>query len=193
MDVPTEVAPAAVSTIFTTIALGAKIPANITAKVVRAASQVLLDHPSLNGTREGATFAPSPSAQVAVAIQTDGELLSPVVRDPAAKSVDEVANELRDLAARARTHSLSSLDLEGATFSVTNLGGWGVDGFTPSIDPTQVAALGIGAARRVPVVAADGSLAVAVQLTLSLAFDPAFVACGPAASFLQQLASTLSG
>jgi pyruvate dehydrogenase E2 component (dihydrolipoamide acetyltransferase) len=180
-------------TLFTTVELGSSAPANVTAKVVRAAAQVLLDHPSLNGRRRDDVFTPSETAHVAVAIQTDEGLVAPVLRDPAAKSVDEVAEQIRQLAQRARDKTLVSSDYEGGTFTVTNLGGYGVDGFTPIINLPQVAILGVGAIRKIPVVTADGTVAVGAQMTLSLTFDHAFVDGAPAAEFLQQLASNLRG
>lgn len=178
-------------TLFTTVEMGSSAPSNITAKVVRAAAQVLLDHPGLNGRRQGDMFTPATTAHVTVAIQTDAGLVAPVLRDPAAKSVDEVAEEIRELAQRARDKSLVNADYEGGTFTVTNLGGYGVDGFTPIINLPQVAILGVGAIRKVPVVTPDGTVAVGAQMTLSLTFDHAFVDGAPAAEFLQQLASNL--
>ncbi|MGF1664892.1 MAG: dihydrolipoamide acetyltransferase family protein [Acidimicrobiia bacterium] len=178
-------------TLFATVELGSSTPANVTAKVVRAAAQVLLDHPDLNGRRQGDVFTPAATAHVAVAIQTDEGLVAPVLRDPAAKSVDEVAEEIRALAQRARDKALVNADYEGGTFTVTNLGGYGVDGFTPVINLPQVAILGMGAIRKVPVVTPDGTVAVGAQMTLSLTFDHAFVDGAPAAEFLQQLASNL--
>ncbi len=178
-------------TLFTTVELGSGAPSNITAKVVWAAAQVLLDHPDLNGCRQGDVFTPAATAHVAVAIQTDEGLVAPVLRNPAAKSIDEVAEEIRDLARRAREKSLVNADYEGGTFTVTNLGGYGIDGFTPIINLPQVAVLGVGAIRNVPVVTANGTVAGGAQMTLSLTFDHAFIDGAPAAEFLQQLASDL--
>jgi pyruvate/2-oxoglutarate dehydrogenase complex dihydrolipoamide acyltransferase (E2) component len=169
-------------TLFTTVELGSSAPANITAKVVRAAAQVLFDHPSLNGRRRDDVFTPSETAHVAVAIQTDEGLVAPVLRDPAAKSVDEVAEEIRQLAQRARDKTLVERRLRGRDLHGHQSGRYGVDGFTPIINLPQVAILGVGAIRKVPVVTADGTVAVGAQMTLSLTFDHAFVDGAPARS-----------
>lgn len=178
-------------TLFTTVDLGSEAPPAITATVVRAAARALVDHPALNGRRDGDMFTPAPVAHVCVAIQTEEGLVAPVVRDPAAASVDEVAAAIRSLADRADRRELSTSDYEGGTFTVTNLGAYGVDGFTPVINLPQVAILGVGAVRKMPAVGEDGTVTVRAQMTLSLTFDHAFVDGAPAAAFLQQLAATL--
>jgi pyruvate dehydrogenase E2 component (dihydrolipoamide acetyltransferase) len=179
--------------LFSTIVLGTEAPPRITAKVVRASAQVLLDHPDLNGTRAGGAFRPADHADVSVTLRCDAGLVAPVVRNPASKSVDEVAGEIASLAVRASAGELTPADLVGGTFSVTNMGAWGVETFTPKVEADQVAAIGVGAIRAAPLPDENGALAVVAQLTLSAAFNRAFVSDDQAAAFLQQLASNLSG
>ncbi len=180
-------------TLTSTVDFAAEPPQPITAAVVAAAAATLADHPALNGTRQGDLFLPAPTVHIALAIQTDQGLVAPVLRDPAARPVAELAEAIAALAERARQGELAAADFEGATFSVTNLGGYGVDGFTPLINPPQVAILGVGAIRTVPGFDAAGSVVPTRRMTLSLTFDHAFVDGAPAAAFLRDLGARLAG
>ena len=117
--------------------------------------------------------------------------MAPVIRDPARKAVAEVAADIAALAERARGRQLEAADYRGATFSVTNLGPYGIDGFTPIINPPQIAVLGVGTVRTVPGFASDGSVVPRHLMTLSLTFDHAFVDGAPAAAFLADLRNRL--
>jgi len=180
-------------TLFSTVNLGRQLPSNLTATIVKVAAETLADHPRLNGHRDGDSFTAAPTAQVSVAIQTEEGLVAPVVRDASTRSVEEVAGSIKELAHRAAAGTLTPTDYEGGTFTVTNLGPHGIDGFTPIINLPQVAILGVGAARPTPVVDNDGNVTIGHQMVLSLTFDHAFVDGAPAAAFLQQVAGTLAG
>ncbi|MDH3397086.1 MAG: 2-oxo acid dehydrogenase subunit E2 [Acidimicrobiia bacterium] len=180
-------------TLFSTVSLGELPPSNLTATIVKVVAETLADHPHLNGHRDGDLFIPAGTAQVAVAIQTEEGLVAPVVRDAAARPVEEVARAIRELAERAGSKTLTPADYDEATFTVSNLGGYGIDGFTPIINLPQVAILGVGAARPTPVFDRDGHVAIGYQMVLSLTFDHAFVDGAPAAAFLQQVAAALAG
>jgi pyruvate dehydrogenase E2 component (dihydrolipoamide acetyltransferase) len=180
-------------TLHSTIDLGEEVPPHITATIVKTAAETLPDHPLLNGHRDGQGFVPARVAQVAVAIQTDEGLLAPVVRDAASRSMEDVAGAIRDLAERAATKTLTAEDFEGGTFTVTNLGVYGIDGFTPIINLPQVAILGVGAVRRVPVIDDRGAISARNQMVLSLTFDHAFVDGAHAGAFLQQLGAAVAG
>lgn len=180
-------------TLTTEVELGEAPPDHITASVVRAVAMTLADHPRLNGVRDGDRFVPADQANISVAVQTESGLVTPVLRKPAARTVEVIDAELKELAERARSGSLTISDHEGGTFTVTNLGAYGIDGFTPMINLPQVAVLGVGAARRVPVIATDGSLAAGWRMVLSLTFDHAFVDGAPAAAFLRDLVLRMRG
>lgn len=180
-------------TLFSTVELGDRLPGSLTALIVKTVAEVLADHPHLNGRRDGDAFTPAATADISVAVQTEQGLVAPVVREPAARSVEEVNEEIADLAGQAGNRTLEVSDYEGGTFTVTNLGSYGIDGFTPIINVGQVAILGVGAARQVPVVSADGAVSVGYQMVLSLTFDHAFVDGAPAAAFLKQLVAALAG
>jgi pyruvate dehydrogenase E2 component (dihydrolipoamide acetyltransferase) len=157
---------------------------SVTAWVVSAVARALLEHPHVNGTRDGDRFVPGGDPAIALAIQTDDGLVAPVVRGVVGRTIEEVAADIADLAGRARARRLFAGDYEGGTFSVTNLGSYGVDGFSPIINPPQLAILGVGALRTVPGFDSNGSVVALRVLTLSLTFDHAFVDGAPAAAFL---------
>ncbi len=179
-------------TLFSTVDLGAVIPSRLTARIVKAVAFAVPGHPMLNGRRDGDHFVPSSRANISLAIQTDEGLVAPVIHDASEKTVDEIAAIVGDLAERARTKHLTATDYEGGTFSITNLGNYRIDGFTPVINLPEVAILGIGAARPVPVVGADGAITASNEMVLSLTFDHAFIDGAPAADFLQEVANHLT-
>lgn len=178
-------------TLHSTVDLGEDPPSRITATVVKTVARVLPRHSYLNGRRHGDEFHPDDKAQISLAIQTEAGLVAPVVRDAFDKTVDDIASGIEDLARRAQAGELTVEDYEGGTFTVTNLGAFGVDGFTPIINLPQVAILGVGRARRVPVLDDDGNLSARYQVVLSLTFDHAFVDGAPAAEFLQTVGEAL--
>jgi pyruvate dehydrogenase E2 component (dihydrolipoamide acetyltransferase) len=180
-------------TLLMTVDLGVERPTQITATVVRTVAEVLSRHPDLNGVREGDSFVPAETTHVAVAIQTDEGLVAPVVRDPAGMSLDEVEASIRRLADAAKAKTLTAEDYADATFTVTNLGSYGIEGFTPIINLPQVAILGVGAARQMPAVDEAGAVVARYLMVLSLTFDHAFVDGAPAAAFLQEVGQVLGG
>jgi pyruvate dehydrogenase E2 component (dihydrolipoamide acetyltransferase) len=106
--------------------------------------------------------------------------------------VSEIHEEIRGLAERARGRKLSMADYEGGTFTVTNLGSYGVDGFTPIINLPQMAVLGVGVVRKVPVFSPEATVAEGSRVVLSLTFDHAFIDGAPAAEFLRRVGELLA-
>jgi pyruvate dehydrogenase E2 component (dihydrolipoamide acetyltransferase) len=178
---------------LTTVAdVTGRMPSEVTAWILRSVAVCLAEHPELNGVRDGDRYQAATTTAISLAIQTDAGLVAPVVKDPAARHVGQLHDEIADLAERARARRLGASDYEGGSFSVTNLGAYGIDHFTPIINLPQVAILGVGAAREVPAVR-DGSVEVRRMLSLSLTFDHAFVDGAPAAAFLARVRGELEG
>lgn len=173
-------------TLTTTADVTGRVPAQITAWIVRSVAICLAEHPDLNGVRDGDSFRRADRPAISLAIQTDAGLVAPVVADPAARSLEDLHEEISRLADRARSKQLTGADYEGGTFSVTNLGAYGIDAFTPIINLPQVAILGVGAIRTVPGYR-DGELTPRQEMALSLTFDHAFVDGAPAAEFLARV------
>jgi len=162
--------------------------------LAKLVAEVLQRHPSLAGCWDlsGALVLPDAAGlHVGIAVDTEAGLLVPVVRDVGRRSLAEITTESRSLIEKARGGKLPSADMEGGVFTITNLGGFGIDEFTPIINAPQTAILGVGAIRRAPVVVRDSgggeSIAIRDLMTLSLTFDHCRVDGGPAARFLDDL------
>jgi pyruvate dehydrogenase E2 component (dihydrolipoamide acetyltransferase) len=139
---------------------------------------VLESHPALAG-RSG--------AHIGIAVDTPDGLLVPVLRDVATSSLSDLARRSRELIEAAQSRRLRPEDLTGGTFSITNLGGFGIDAFTPIINFPETAVLGVGAIRKQAVALESGELCAREQMTLSLTFDHRVVDGAPAARFLHAL------
>jgi len=162
--------------------------------LAKLVADVLLRHPSLAGCWDlsGALVYPdADSLHIGIAVDTEAGLLVPVVRDVGRRTLAEIAAESRELIEKARTQKLPAAAMEGGVFTITNLGGFRIDEFTPIINGPQTAILGVGAIRRESVVVADSSgaesIAIRDLMTLSLTFDHCRVDGGPAARFLDDL------
>jgi pyruvate dehydrogenase E2 component (dihydrolipoamide acetyltransferase) len=162
--------------------------------LAKLAADVLLRHPSLAGCWDlsGALVYPDGmSLHIGIAVDTEAGLLVPVVRDVGRRTLAEITAESRELIEKARAQKLPAAAMEGGVFTITNLGGFRIDEFTPIINGPQTAILGVGAIRREPVVVVDSSgaesIAIRDLMTLSLTFDHCRIDGGPAARFLDDL------
>jgi pyruvate dehydrogenase E2 component (dihydrolipoamide acetyltransferase) len=163
--------------------------------VVRAAALALRDHPRLNArwTEEGVRLLPD--IHIGVAVALDEGLVVPVIRHADRATLAQISAALRDLSERARALRLKPDEMDGGTFTVTNLGMYDVDAFTPILNPPEAAILGVGRAHRRPVAAAQASgedrVEVRPVMALSLTFDHRVVDGAPAAQFLQRVKHVL--
>jgi pyruvate dehydrogenase E2 component (dihydrolipoamide acetyltransferase) len=159
--------------------------------IVKAAAQALCKHPRLNATLKDDVIQLLDEINIGVGVALDEGLIVPVIRCADQLSVREIGENLRDLAAKARDNSLSVDEVTGGTFTITNLGAYGIDAFTPIINPPEAAILGVG--RTVEkLVIYRGEAARRAMMVLSLTFDHRIVDGAPAAAFLQTLADILS-
>jgi pyruvate dehydrogenase E2 component (dihydrolipoamide acetyltransferase) len=148
---------------------------------------VLENHPALGGRWEADQIVLSRKAHIGIAVDTPEGLLVPVLRDVADSSLADLARRSRELIEAARARRLRADDLAGGTFSITNLGGLGIDAFTSIINFPETAVLGVGAIRKEAVVLETGAIGSREQMTLSLTFDHRVVDGAPAARFLHAL------
>jgi pyruvate dehydrogenase E2 component (dihydrolipoamide acetyltransferase) len=169
---------------------GTSLP-SITDYVVAAAARALLTHPRMNAQITDGGIALLPEVHVGLAVAVDNGLLVPVVRDAAHRDLSDLAAETTRLAAAARDGSLTPVELEGGTFSVSALGTYGVDAFTPVINPPNAGILGVGRLRD-DVVAVDGQVAIVKRLTLSLTWDHRVLDGVPAAEFCRTIVELLA-
>jgi len=163
---------------------------SVTAYVVKAAAKALEDHQMINSSLEGDDLRVYGDINVAVAINTPDGLVAPVIPQTNKKSVLEISRRIRELTERALQNKLTVSDLTGGTFTVTNLGGYGVELFAPVINPPQCAILGFGRTSEKPVII-EKQVRVGSVTTLSLVFDHRIVDGVPAAQFLQRVKELL--
>ncbi|MGB9023026.1 MAG: dihydrolipoamide acetyltransferase family protein [Candidatus Bathyarchaeia archaeon] len=163
---------------------------SITAYVVKAAAKALEDHQMINSSLEGDELRLYSDINVAVAINTPDGLVAPIIPQTNKRSILEISRGIRDLTERAIQNKLAVTDLTGGTFTVTNLGGFGVDLFAPVINPPQCAILGFGRTSEKPVII-EKQVQVASITTLSLVFDHRIVDGVPAAQYLQRVKELL--
>jgi pyruvate dehydrogenase E2 component (dihydrolipoamide acetyltransferase) len=158
--------------------------------VIAAAARALREHPHVNSQITDDGIALLPEVHVGMAVALDGGLIVPVIRDTAERDLASLGAESSRLAEAARSGSLGLPDLEGGTFSVSTLGMFGVDGFTPVINPPNTAILGVGRLRD-DLVLRDGEVATTTRLTLSLTWDHRAFDGAPAAEFCKTIADLL--
>ena len=160
--------------------------------LLEAVARALLRHPRVNAQFDGNEVLEFGQADIAVAVATDSGLITPVIRAADAKPVERLAAESRELAERARAGKLTREEITGGTFTVSNLGMYGIKSFDAIVNPPQVAILAVGAAEARPVVR-DGALAVATRMTVTLSSDHRVVDGAAAAAFLATLAERVRG
>jgi pyruvate dehydrogenase E2 component (dihydrolipoamide acetyltransferase) len=149
-------------------------------------SRALVRHPRLNAQFVDDELLQFATVDLAVAVATPGGLVTPIVRRAETKQAAQLAEEIRELAERARAGRLAREEITGGTFTVSNLGMFGVRQFDAIISPPQVAILAVGALETRPVVR-DGALALGKQLTVTLSSDHRVVDGAEAAAFLVSL------
>ena len=166
------------------------------AMIAKASAIALAEHPRVNARWDeaGENGQPGlrlqPNVNVGIAVAGDQGLLVVVVRDADRKPLHQVNSDLVGMVEQSRSGGLGPDALSGGTFTLTNLGGYGVEAFTPIVNPPETAILGIGRIARRPAVV-DGQIVARDLMYLSLAFDHRVVDGAPAAQFLQRIKECL--
>jgi len=158
--------------------------------LIKAVATALREHPLLNSTLEDEQIKVFEDVNVGVAVATEEGLVVPVIRSADKKSLSEITLTVEELVEKARQRKLSRKELTGGTFTVTNLGMYGVDVFIPIINPPEAAILGAGKVTEKPVVV-NGEVKTKPAMQLSLSFDHRIVDGAPAAQFLQRVKQLL--
>jgi pyruvate dehydrogenase E2 component (dihydrolipoamide acetyltransferase) len=161
--------------------------------VVKACGLALREHPRANGAYKDGAFELYGRVNVGVAVAAEGTLIVPTIFDADAQLVTAIAQQTRALAERVRNGAVTPPELSGGTFTVSNLGMFGVTSFTAVINPGQAAILAVGAAVQRPTVAADGSLQPRALMDLSLSCDHRILYGADAARFLARVRELLEG
>jgi pyruvate dehydrogenase E2 component (dihydrolipoamide acetyltransferase) len=158
--------------------------------IVRAVAVVLRDHPVVNSSFTPEAIVRHGRIHVGIAVATETGLVVPVIRDADTKSLTSISAETRTLAGKARDRKLGLDEMTGGTFTVSNLGMFGIDHFTAVINPPEAAILAVGAVRSEPGVK-DGELAVVQKMTMTLSSDHRVIDGAQAAEFVRDLAAVL--
>jgi pyruvate dehydrogenase E2 component (dihydrolipoamide acetyltransferase) len=158
--------------------------------VVKACALALREHPRANGAYRDGRFELYSRVNVGVAVAARDALVVPTVFDADRKGLRQIAAESRTLAQRVRDGQITPPELSGATFTVSNLGMYGIDSFSAVINPPQAAILAVGAIRERPVVR-DGEISTAHLMTVDLACDHRILYGAPAAEFLARIRALL--
>jgi len=154
--------------------------------VIAAVARALSESSVANAHLVGDEIRILDEVHVGVAMAIPEGLLVPVIKNADKKSLLEIAQEIRDLARKAKSNSLSIDEMTGSTFSITNLSNYNVDTFDPLLNPPEIGILGVGTVEEVPAVV-DGEVAVRTIGHLSLAFDHRAWDGAPASEFLQAI------
>ncbi len=154
--------------------------------MIYAVARALMKHPRMNSRLDGAEIAIAPSANVGIAVALEEGLIVPVLRGAETKSLRDIAIESRALGEKARAGHLKLEDVTGGSFTITNLGTWGVDAFTPILNPGETGILGVGRIIDKPAVHRN-EIVRRAMMWLSLTFDHRVVDGAPAAEFLQSV------
>ena len=158
--------------------------------VVKASAIALSRHQAINSSWRGDTIIEHGDVHIAVAVAIEEGLMTPVIRHVDKKGLIQISSETRDLASLARDRKLASEQMEGSTFTISNLGMFGIEEFTAIINPPNACILAVGAIRDVPVVD-NGALVPGKRMKVTLSSDHRIVDGAKAADFLNTLRSLI--
>jgi pyruvate dehydrogenase E2 component (dihydrolipoyllysine-residue acetyltransferase) len=152
--------------------------------IIKVAAVALIQHPKVNASYQDKTIRSYEHADIGVAVATENGLITPIVRAAEVKSLVEIAGEVRELAERARARKLKPEEYTGATFSISNLGMFGIDEFTAVINPPEGAILAVGAMSPKPVVR-ENEIVVRQTMRVTMSCDHRVIDGAIGAKFLQ--------
>jgi pyruvate dehydrogenase E2 component (dihydrolipoamide acetyltransferase) len=158
--------------------------------VIKAAALALRKHPKVNSSWLGDRIRVNHHVHMGVAVAVDEGLLVPVVRHADQKGLQQISQEVRDYAGKARDKKLQPSDWEGNTFTISNLGMFGIEEFTAIINPPDACILAVGGIREEAVVK-SGQIVIGRRMKLTLSCDHRVVDGATGAAFLQDLKANL--
>lgn len=155
--------------------------------LIRAIALALRQHPNVNASWGDDAITQHGDIHVGVAVATADGLITPVIRNADQKSVSEIATEVRALAEKAKNRKLKPEEYQGSTFTISNLGAWGIEEFTAIINPPNAAILAIGTAEARPVADANRQLVIRDRMKVTLSCDHRIIDGASGAEFLKTL------
>lgn len=158
--------------------------------IIKAAAMALQRHPMVNASWTGDAIRQFHEVHIGVAVAVEEGLITPIIRNANKKGVTEIAQEVKELAGRAREKKLKPEEYTGATFSISNLGMFGIEEFTAVINPPEAAIIAVGQVAEKPV-AEDGEIVVRQRMRVTMSCDHRVIDGATGAAFLQTLSSYL--
>jgi pyruvate dehydrogenase E2 component (dihydrolipoamide acetyltransferase) len=159
--------------------------------IVRACALALREHPRVNAAYRDGKFELYSRVNIGVAVAANDALVVPTVFDADQKSLGEISRSVRALAEKVRAGKITPPELSGATFTVSNLGMYGIDAFTAIINPPQAALLAVGALKKKPVVDDSGAVVARDVVTVNLVCDHRILYGADGAQFLARVREIL--
>ncbi|MEM6914462.1 MAG: pyruvate dehydrogenase complex dihydrolipoamide acetyltransferase [Pseudomonadota bacterium] len=153
--------------------------------LIKASALALMAEPDCNASFTDNGIAYHNGAHISVAVAIDGGLITPVIRDAEKKGLADISTEMKDLASRARERKLKPHEYMGGTFSISNLGMFGIKSFASIINPPEGMIMSVGAGEKQPVVGADGQLTTATMMGVTLTCDHRVIGGAEGARWLQ--------
>ena len=163
-----------------------KLGVSYTEIIVKAVALALKEHPIMNSSLKNDKIEVYEDINIGVAVATEEGLVVPVVKNADRKNLNQLSSEIKMLVEKARTGKLEKGDVSGGTFTITNLGMYEVEAFTPIINPPETAILGVGKIEEIPIVV-NGEVKIRPVTVLSLSFDHRVIDGAPAAEFLGKI------
>ncbi len=159
--------------------------------IIKAVANALQQVPQANSVWAGDRVLQLKPSDVAVAVAIEGGLFTPVLKDADMKSLSALSAEMKDLASRARDRKLAPHEYQGGTFAISNLGMFGIDNFDAIVNPPHSGILAVGAGTKKPVVGADGELAVATVMSVTMSVDHRVIDGALGANLLKAIVDNL--
>ena len=159
--------------------------------IIKACALALQEVPEANAVWAGDRVLQMTASDVAVAVAIEGGLFTPVLQDAEMKSLSALSVQMKDFASRARDRKLAPQEYQGGSFAISNLGMFGIDNFDAIINPPHSGILAVGAGAKKPIVGADGELAVATVMSVTLSVDHRVIDGAMAANLLNAIKANL--
>ena len=156
--------------------------------IIKASAKALQDVPGCNTIWASDRLLQMKASDVAVAVAIDNGLFTPVIQDAELKTLSVISNEMKDLATRAKERKLAPKEYQGGSFAISNLGMFGIENFDAIINPPHGSILAVGAGQKQPIVKADGALASATKMSVTLSVDHRVIDGALGARFLSAIA-----
>jgi pyruvate dehydrogenase E2 component (dihydrolipoamide acetyltransferase) len=170
--------------------LDAELKVSINDLIIKVIAAALIQHPAVNASFQEKAIRHYERADIGVAVAVEEGLITPVIRAANTKSLGQISREVRELAERARARRLKPEEYTGATFSISNLGMFGIDEFTAVINPPEGGILAVGAMQPKPVVR-DGEIVVRQMMRVTMSCDHRVIDGATGAKFLQTVKKIL--